>query len=95
MSSYKYRITVEPVAEEQNSAKQDNQPLSFEVETHDDIISIVNRLRCRTDLDPDFAESFGVGLKLFGEVMLKNRTNALFEPLIPHFKEFMTRLKQK
>ena len=92
MSKYKFKITVEPVDLPQGA---DAEPLSFEVENHDDILSIVKRLQKRPDLTPGSAEPLGVGLKLFGEVMMGQKQNPLFATLLPHFGEFMQRLKQQ
>jgi hypothetical protein len=36
---------------------------------------------------------FALGLKLFSEVMLKNRQHPIFEDLLPAFKVFMEKLK--
>jgi len=66
----------------------------FEIETHDNIFSIMNRLRKRNDIDQRYAEPLALGLKMFAEVLLKNKDNAVFAPLLPHFKEFMTHLKK-
>ncbi|MNL53855.1 hypothetical protein D3C87_1771360 [compost metagenome] len=39
------------------------------------------------------ATEFALGLKLFTEVMLKNKENPLFEDLRPAILEFMKKLK--
>lgn len=93
-AKHKYSVTVETVTDESDMHACEPKKMIFEVETHDDIFDIVNRLRERTDIDPHYAESFGLGLKLFAEVLLKNKDNALFSPLLPHFKDFMSRLKK-
>jgi hypothetical protein len=36
-----------------------------------------------------------LGLKLFSEVIIRNRHNPLFEDFAPSFKEFMKKLKEK
>ena len=89
MRRHQYRITVEPIATDAPL------PLQFEVEAHDEILSLVERSRQRGDFDADTAAAFIVGLKLLGEVMLKNRNHPLFEEFGPQFGQFMQRLKGK
>lgn len=89
MRRHQYRITVEPIATDAPS------PLQFEVEAHDEILSLVERSRQRGDFDADTAAAFTVGLKLLGGVMLKNRNHPLFEEFGPQFGQFMQRLKGK
>ncbi|WP_347254127.1 DUF3861 domain-containing protein [Leminorella grimontii] len=93
MPSYKYRITVEPLAEGEEAVKA---PVAFEVENHDDILKIVETLKGRKDIgfDERTTLEFIVGLKLFSEVMMRNRKHWLFEPLRDGFKSFMLRLKK-
>lgn len=71
-----------------------HKPLQFEVGNHDDIISVIEKPRTRGDLSEDAATAFGVGLKLFGEVMLENRDHPLFSSFRPHFASFMKELKK-
>lgn len=53
-------------------------PLQFEVENHDDIVSIAHRMNGRFDLGEESSKAFAIGLKLFGEVLLKNRNREPF-----------------
>jgi hypothetical protein len=46
-------------------------------------------------LDEDTAKAFAVGLKLFGETILKNRENPLFTQMKLAMGEFMKSLKAK
>ncbi|MRD71793.1 DUF3861 family protein [Rhodocyclus tenuis] len=94
MAHHRYRITVEPLADDTSSDAAAS-ALHFEVANHDDILHVVERLRTRADLPPDTAAALGVGLKLFGEVLLEHRTHPLFRELYPHFGEFMRTLKGK
>lgn len=88
-----YRVTLERLSStaEPVIAKSS---LSFETTNHDDILAIVQRMQQRGDFEPDTAAALAVGLKLFGEVMLHERDNPLFVELIPHFGQFMKKLKQ-
>ena len=97
MKQHLFRITVEPLggAQGEPCAEQITQaPLQFEVGNHDDILAVVERLRGRGDFSANDAAAFGVGLKLFGEVMLHNKSNPLFASLMPHFGQFMKDLKK-
>ena len=87
MSQYRYRVTLEALPEARDS-------LQFDVGCHDDIFAVVNKLRQRGDFDEASATAFGVGMKLFGEVMLENRDHPLFAEFRPHFAQFMRALKQ-
>lgn len=94
MKQHRYRITVEHLALPDGSPPPEARTLSFEAGNHDDILSIVARLSGRSDLPEVDAAAFGVGLKLFSEVMLQHRGLPLFAEFAPHFKAFMQRLKQ-
>lgn len=87
-------MTVEHLADPKGNPSSHDAPLQFEVGNHDDIQAVVERLRQRGDLGDDTAMALGVGLKLFGEVMLDNRQHPLFADFLPHFGEFIRHLKQ-
>ncbi len=92
MKQHRYNVTLEHLADAK-SAPSTNKPLQFEVGSHDDIIAIVERLRDRDDFTDETAAAFGVGIKLFSEVMLASRENPLFTTIRPHFSQFMKELK--
>lgn len=92
MKKHRYRVTLEHLSDADGEPSS-QAPLQFEVGNHDEIIAIVERLRSRGDFDATTAAAFGVGLKLFSEVMLDNRKNPLFASFQPHFVQFMKRLK--
>lgn len=94
MKKHRYRVTLEHLSDTQGSPSS-HEPLQFTVSNHDDIFAIVERLRSRCDFTEETAEAFGVGLKLFSEVMIDNRTNPLFASFLPHFAQFMKNLKKK
>ena len=90
-----YRITFEPMDTASSAPTTTTaSALQFEVTNHNDVLALVERIRQRADIGAD-AAAFTVGLKLFSEVMLKNRKNPLFEELEPAFALFMKRLKGK
>ena len=45
-------------------------------------------------LDDQDTKALVIGLKLFSEVMLKNKDTEPFKELLPHFKDFMKELKK-
>ena len=77
---YSYRITVTPTGAPSEGTPL-RPPLSFEATNHDDVLALVERARASTGLTPDAAASMVVGLKLLGEVMLREKDNPLFDPL--------------
>lgn len=95
MQQHRYRVTVEPLAEEEipRPSLQDGR-LQFDFGTHDDLFAIVERLRNRGDFPAETAAAFGVGLKLFGGVLLEHKDNPLFQDFRPHFGQFMKALKK-
>lgn len=68
--------------------------LEFDFDNHDEIFAIIERLKEKDPFnDPSQAVQFALGLKLFGEVKLKNRNHPLFEELNTVFGAFMKKLK--
>ncbi|CAI0921397.1 Domain of Uncharacterised Function with PDB structure [Serratia entomophila] len=95
MPGHRFKITVEALSDRQGNPVE-KAPLSFEVENHDDILDIVERIQAREDLNFGRQQSaaFAVGLKLFSEVMIENRKHPVFAPLREAFKAFMVGLKK-
>ncbi len=94
MKQHRYRISVEHLSDPQGAPSLHPEPLRFETGNHDDILAIVARLRQRGDFTAEDAAALGVGLKLFGEVMLAHKTHPLFAGFLPQFGVFMRGLKQ-
>ena len=70
------------------------EPIELEFGNHDNIFNIIERMkkRNRFKTEQDSVE-FAIGLKLFSEVMLKNKDNSLFEDFRPAFGELMKKIK--
>ncbi|MCF1191550.1 DUF3861 domain-containing protein [Mangrovimonas sp. AS39] len=90
-----YKLTIEEVA-----LKDPNEPLkdgiTLEFDNHDDIFKIIDVIKDKELFeDKNQATEFGLGLKLFSEVMLKNRKHPLFEEFLPEFGKFMKQLKSQ
>lgn len=91
--SNKYKITLQQL-ELANGEAGAAAPVAFEFENHDEIFGIIESIRNKNLFnDLNHSTEFALGLKLFSEVMLKNRSNPLFEELQPAFKAFMQKLK--
>lgn len=90
----KYRLTLELV----ETAKGEtglHEPLQLEFDNHDEIFSIIKRIQSKNIFQSKAqAAEFAIGLKLFSEVMLKNRNLPLFEAFRPAFGNFMKKLKE-
>ncbi|MFT3823786.1 MAG: DUF3861 domain-containing protein [Chitinophagaceae bacterium] len=91
--AHQYKLTLEYLEDNKGEAVN-TEPVTLLFDNHDDIFSIIKRQEER-DLfgDKNQAVEFAIGLKLFSEVMLKNRNNPLFEELAPAFGAFMKKLK--
>ncbi|MDH7912238.1 DUF3861 domain-containing protein [Winogradskyella sp. SYSU M77433] len=88
----KYSINLKELVLKDESVAEKN--LEFEFENHDNIFNIIDILKAKNLFDNDNESvEFAVGLKLFSEVMLKNRKHELFEDFFPHFSDFMKKLK--
>lgn len=89
----KYKLNLELLA----TAKVDDTiytPIELEFDNHDNIFTIVERMKNRNIFHTENqAIEFAIGLKMFSEVMLKNRENELFSDFRPVFSDFMKKLK--
>ena len=74
---------------------QTGKSIEFDCENHDNIFSLIEMTKDsdRFENKTDNTE-FILGLKLFSEVVIRNRNNPLFEDFVPSFKEFMKKLKE-
>ncbi|SES03302.1 DUF3861 domain-containing protein [Pedobacter rhizosphaerae] len=70
--------------------------ITFEFDNHDNILDLIEQVKTKGLFEsPEETTEFIVGLKLFSEVMLRNREHPLFEEFRPAFGEFMKKLKGK
>jgi hypothetical protein len=68
--------------------------VELEFTNHNDIFQIISRMEgCQLSAEPGQNMEFAIGLKLFSEVMLKNREHPLFAKFRPAFSKLMKRLK--
>lgn len=88
-----YKFTVEHLQDKKGNAVE-SEPLVFEAVNHDDLFKIVEVMKGKMDLDEEDATAFAFGLKLFGEVLLKNKENELLKQLKPNFTTMMKEIKK-
>lgn len=74
----------------------DKEPITFAFQNHDDVFKIVDVLS-EKELFAEESQTrqFAIGLKLFGDILMKNKNMELFSELQPAFVEFMKKLKGK
>lgn len=94
MSAHDYRVTLEYLGGK-HAASDAHAPLQFEVGNHDDLFNIIEHVKASQLTDADTATALALGMKLFGEVMLKHRKDPLFVPLMPTYLEFIKAFKQR
>lgn len=91
--SNKYRIRLEQVSLMKEDAKLSD-PIIVEFDNHDDIFKIIEIMREKNLFEEkNHSIEFAIGIKMFGEVVLKNKNNPLFEEFFPAFGDFMKKLK--
>jgi len=91
--SNKYYLTLS-LKQYANGETTPARELGIEFDNHDEIFSIIERIKEKNLFDNDQeATQFALGLKLFGEIKLKHRKNPLFEELNEVFPVFMKKLK--
>src|SRR5215210_4348386 len=89
----KYRLTLELLSTTKGETGI-HEPLQLEFDNHDEIFSIVKRIQDKNIFQSkEQAAEFAIGLKMFSEVMLKNKNLPLFEEFRPAFGNFMKKLK--
>jgi hypothetical protein len=90
----KYKIILEEI--ELKDGLHGEKKLEFQFENHDNLFDIIDKMQERNIFgDKGQSREFTLGIKLFSEIMLKNKDNPLFEELRPAFGEFMKKLKGK
>ena len=89
----KYKITLEQVSLMKEDAMLSN-PIVIEFENHDEIFKIIEIMAEKNLFEEkNHSTEFAIGLKMFGEVVLKNKNMPLFKEFFPAFGDFMKKLK--
>ena len=92
MNSYRYKVTVEKIADAKGQPVA-AESMSFEAVNHDDILAIAERATTKMPFDEDLARQMAIGLKLFGEVALMRKDDPIFVAVRPALQEFIMQLK--
>ena len=92
MKGHLYKIQIEKIEDFKGQAVMEP-PLVFTTRNHDDLMSIVEKMKSRPELSAEDATDLAIGLKLFGEVMLRNRELPLFADMQPALGSFIKKLK--
>lgn len=88
-----YKITLEHTFNPKGENLNSSFTLGFD--NHDEVFSIIKKLQEKDPFgDKEQSAQFAIGLKMFSEVMLKNKDNELFSEFLPEFKNFMAKLKK-
>lgn len=92
MKQNTYQVTLEQLSDKQGAPV--NAPaLVFHARNHDDLFSIVERIKSRELLNADDSAAFAVGLKLFSEIVLENRDKPFFKEFSPQVAAIMKMIK--
>lgn len=88
-----YKLTLEYLKNNKGEEMQEV-PVELLFQNHDNIYKIIEILQDKK-LFSDDAQStqLAIGLKLFGDIVMRNRDHSLFEDIQPAFVEFMKKLK--
>ena len=92
--SNKYQLNLKETALKDGSEATKSLQLNFD--NHDDLFTIFEVIKAKNIFnDESTSYEFALGLKLFTEVLLKNKQNPLFDDLRPAIASFMKKLKSK
>lgn len=94
MSAHQYRITLEYLGGK-HAGPELHKPLTFEAGNHDDLFGIIGNVQRSGLFDADSAAALALGMKLFGEVLLANRKDPLFQKISADFGQFMGLFKAR
>jgi len=90
-----YQLTLEEISLAREDDEK-NAPLTLQFDNHDNLFNIINAVKSKNIFeDENQSIEFAIGLKMFTEVILKNREQELFKELQPAIGEFMKKLKSK
>lgn len=90
MSKHVYHLQLNRL----EGAEGQPEAVAFDFESHDDVFKIIGFIKEKgLFADEQEAMQFAVGLKMFSGVLMKNRSNDLFQELEPAFAAFMKKLK--
>ncbi len=93
MKNHLYRIRCAYIEDSAGNTPE-YAPLEFDAHLHEDIFAIMKTLKAGEKMPAQSVEPFVLGLKLFGETLLRHKDSALCAELLPHFTELMKTIKR-
>ncbi len=94
MKAETYRITCERIQED-GTQKMPHSSLTMDVEFHEDIFHIMEKMKQMKKLPDESVEPFILGLKLLGETLMRHKKEGLCEEILPHYVKIMQNIKAK
>lgn len=89
----RYRLVLKEV--ELRDGEKSDKTINFEFENHDNILALIEKVQQKGLFeDKDKTSQFILGLKLFGEVMLEQWDNPLFEGFFTCIRGFDEEIKR-
>ncbi len=95
LKSHRYRVRIEESAGSTSTPGVTGTAITFEVENHDDILAVMERVRTGTAFAPDDASALALGMKLFSATMLKHRRDPIFADIQPAMRAFIGNFKSR
>ena len=84
----KYQVTLQE--KELKDGTASNQSIAFDIENHDNLMEIISFSKDKNWFENKSQNiEFIVGLKLLGEVAIRNKKNPLFEEFLPALGELI------
>jgi Domain of Unknown Function with PDB structure (DUF3861) len=95
LKGHRYRIRVEEISISALNPGVADRAMTLEVENHDDLLALIERVRTGTAFAPDDASALVLGLKLCSGVVLKHRRDPIFADLQPAMRVLIGNLKSR
>ena len=93
--AHEYQIDIKHIKDIKGNAGNEQQ-VNLLFKNHDDIFKIMDMLTEKQLFEnPQEARQFVLGLKLLGDVIMRNKQMELFSEMQPAFLNFMQKLKSK
>ena len=91
--SYTYLVSVVRMADDDQPISAS--PITLQTIQRDELEQIIDRIRKSGIVPEQDAAELALGLKMFGETLLRHRRTPPFATLFPHFRDFMSQLKKR
>lgn len=88
--SYKYQILLKEVTGELDEGASE---IEFDIVNHDDLFKLLHLIQGKMNLNEAHEKSFFIGLKMAGEVIMRNAQNPLIKKIKKPMAEIMMTVK--